>query len=122
MRVCVWVDVCACTCGCGCRYVWVGVHVCVGASWLMHTFDEISYFGRVLAMVIQAAYPCLCPLDSEGDSQICEREVGTCTSVCCVCGRCIHSGTSLPFIVRQCCVWHICVCLGQAILACCVLV
>ena len=63
-----------------------------------------SPFGLVPAMVIQAAYPCLCPLDSEGDAQDCKREASACMH-CCICECAIQMFYSLSrYVGCVCCI------------------
>ena len=87
----------ACVCMCVC--------VCVCTSWLVtNTFP--CHCCLAIAMVIQAAFPCLCPLDSEREAQDSKREVGACMHTCvcmscCVYAKvCTRSSVSLPRIIH----------------------
>ena len=83
------------------------VRRCVRTSWLVtNTFCQIPcHCCLAVAMVIQAAFPCLCPLDSEREAQLCKREVGARTSCCVMRGYApVQVSPSLARYMRMTCV------------------
>ena len=89
------------------RCVRVRVRRCVRTSWLVtNTFCQFPcHCCLAVAMVIQAAFPCLCPLDSEWEAQLCKREVGARTSCCVMRGYTpVQVSPSLARYMRMTCV------------------